>query len=160
MKTNIYTIIAMKKVQFIWKNQKGYSLVELLAVIVILGSISSVGIISMTRVIAITKDQAFVANAITLKDAAHLLLKDEEIQGNPYADISYQKLLQLNYLDEIKDPYTGGFIPNTEETFIRITDKKISGVCFYGNTHNLCTKDGVEGPIPIDHLSVNLIKPN
>jgi type IV pilus assembly protein PilA len=160
MKTNIYTIITMKKVRFIGKNQKGYSLVELLAVIVILGIISSVGIISMTRVIAIAKDQAFVGNAITLRDAAHLYLKDEEIQGNPYADITYEKLLELNYLDKIKDPFTGGFIPETNKTFIRITDKKITGVCFYGKTRNLCTKNGVEEPIPIDQLSVDLIKPN
>jgi type IV pilus assembly protein PilA len=150
----------MKKIQSFGKNQKGYSLVELLAVIVILGIISSIGIISMTKVISIAKDQAFVGNAITLKDAAHLYLKDEQIQGNPHTDISYKKLLKLNYLDEIKDPYTGGFIPKTDVSYIRITDKKISDVCFYGNTHNLCTKDGVEGPIPIDQLSVDLIKTN
>ncbi|MCM3692254.1 type II secretion system protein [Neobacillus niacini] len=160
METNRDFIISMKKVLSFGENQKGYSLVELLAVIVILGIISSVGIISMTKVIAMTKDQAFVGNAITLKDAAHLYLKDEEIQGNPYADITYDKLLQLNYLDKIKDPFTGGFIPEDNKTFIRITDKKISGVCFYGNTHNLCTKDGVKEPIPIDQLSVDLIKPN
>jgi type IV pilus assembly protein PilA len=150
----------MKIVKSLQKNQQGYSLVELLAVIVILGIISAVGIISMTKVIAMTKDQAFVGNAITLKDAAHLLLKVEEIQGNPYADISYKKLLQLNYLDKIRDPYTGGYIPEDDKTFIRITDEKISGICFYGNTHNLCTKDGAEEPIPIDQLSVDMIKPN
>ncbi|MFP7299836.1 type II secretion system protein [Neobacillus niacini] len=150
----------MKIVKSLQKDQQGYSLVELLAVIVILGIISAVGIISMTKVIAMTKDQAFVGNAITLKNAAHLLLKDEEIQGIPYADISYEKLLQLNYLDKIRDPYTGNFIPEDDKTYIRITDKKITGVCFYGETRNLCTKDGVVDPIPFDELSVDLIKPN
>ncbi|MFB3160710.1 prepilin-type N-terminal cleavage/methylation domain-containing protein [Neobacillus sp. 179-J 1A1 HS] len=140
--------------------QKGYSLVELLAIIVILGIISSIGIVSMTKVIAVAKDQAFVGNAIILEEAAHLYLKDEEIQGNPHLEITYNKLLELNYLDKIEDPYTGGFIPETDKTYIRVIGNKISDVCFYGNTHNLCTKDGVEAPIPIDELSIDLIKRN
>ncbi|MEH7254092.1 prepilin-type N-terminal cleavage/methylation domain-containing protein [Neobacillus niacini] len=142
------------------QNQKGYSLVELLAIIVILGILSSIGIISITKVIAVAKDQAFVGNAITFKDAAHLYLRDEELQGNHHTKILYPTLLELNYLDEIKDPYTDGFIPEIDETFIKVTDNKITDICFYGNNRNLCTKDGLEGPIPIDELSIELIKPN
>lgn len=87
-------------------------------------------------------------------------MKDEEIQGNPHLEITYNKLLELNYLDKIEDPYTGSFIPETDKTYIRVIGNKISDVCFYGNTHNLCTKDGVEAPIPIDELSIDLIKRN
>jgi type IV pilus assembly protein PilA len=58
------------------KEQKGLTLIELLAVIVILGIIAAIAIPSINNVISNTKEKAKVAEALQLIDAARLAYAD------------------------------------------------------------------------------------
>jgi type IV pilus assembly protein PilA len=140
-------------------SEKGYTLLELLAVLVILGILTAIAVPTITRVIAITKDQAFVGNAITLKEAATLFLKDQEVEGATINKITYKELYDLNFMEEIIDPYTGQFIP-LDKSYVELTENKVTAVCFYGENRNLCLKDGKETAIPIEEISIDLIKLN
>ncbi|OLS41532.1 type II secretion system protein [Bacillus sp. MRMR6] len=133
-------------------NQKGYTLVELLAVIVILGIIASVGLVSIDSVIANSKDKIFVNNAKAILHAAELYLNDEVEDRNSIAKITYEELFNKNYINEFYDPYTGEVLSPSEITYVELIDGKISSVCLYGENRNLCTE--------IDNISVGLIKFN
>ncbi|MEH7010532.1 prepilin-type N-terminal cleavage/methylation domain-containing protein [Neobacillus niacini] len=58
------------------KDQKGFTLIELLAVIVILGIIAAIAIPAIGNVISKSKDDAKVAEAISIIDAARLAQLD------------------------------------------------------------------------------------
>ncbi|MEW9053311.1 MAG: type II secretion system protein [Neobacillus sp.] len=140
----------MKKL--ISSNEKGYTLVEILAVIVILGIIASVGLVSIDSVIASSKDKTFVNNAKAIIHAADLYLSDEVADKNSVTKITYEELFNKNYINQFHDPYTGEVLSPSETTYVELTDGKISSVCLYGGIRNLCTA--------IDTVSVGMIKNN
>jgi type IV pilus assembly protein PilA len=67
----------IKKLGLKLKEQKGFTLIELLAVIVILGIIAAIAIPSIGNVITKSKDNAKVAEAISIIDAARLSQADD-----------------------------------------------------------------------------------
>jgi prepilin-type N-terminal cleavage/methylation domain-containing protein len=139
----------MKKISYF--NEKGYSLVEVLAVIVILGFIASIGLLSISNVIAKSKDKTFVNNALSVVHAADLYLNDEKIEDkNSVKKITYAELYNLNYINEFHDPYTGEVLTPSETTYVDVTGGKIYRVCLDGENRNLCSE--------IDKLSVEHIK--
>jgi prepilin-type N-terminal cleavage/methylation domain-containing protein len=139
----------MKKISYF--NQKGYSLVEVLAVIVILGFIASIGLLSISNVIAKSKDKTFVNNALSIIHAADLYLNDEKIEDkNSVKKITYAELYNLNYINEFHDPYTGEVLSPSETTYVGVNGGKISSVCLDGENRNLCSE--------IDKISVDQIK--
>ena len=104
----------MKKISCF--NEKGYSLVEVLAVIVILGFIASIGLLSISNVIAKSKDKTFVNNALTIVHAADLYLNDEKVADrNSLTKITYKDLYNLNYINEFHDPYTGKVLSPSDD---------------------------------------------
>ncbi|PAE42185.1 type II secretion system protein [Bacillus sp. 7884-1] len=139
----------MKKISCF--NEKGYSLVEVLAVIVILGFIASIGLLSISNVIAKSKDKTFVNNALTIVQAADLYLNDEKVADrNSLTQITYKELYKLNFINEFHDPYTGKVLSPSEETYVQVTKGKITKVCLDGENRNLCSE--------IDKISVEHIK--
>lgn len=138
----------MKKTSYF--NEKGYSLVEVLAVIVILGFIASIGLLSISNVIANSKDKTFVNNALTIIHAADLYLNDEKVvDRKSLTKITYAKLYNLNYINEFHDPYTGNVLTPSETTYVDVTKGKITKVCLDGENRNLCAE--------IDKVSVDRI---
>ncbi|SDM23396.1 type II secretion system protein [Bacillus sp. OK048] len=132
-------------------NEKGYSLIEVLAVIVILGIIASIGLVSISNVIAVSKDKTFVNNALAVVHAADLYLNDEKKEDkNSVIKITYEDLYNLNYINKFHDPYTGNALTPSEDTYVEVTDGKILTVCLNGENRSLCTD--------IDKISVDLIK--
>ncbi|PRO64901.1 pilus assembly FimT family protein [Alkalicoccus urumqiensis] len=69
----------MKKLKQLLKNQKGLTLVELLAVVVILGIIAAIAVPSIGGIIENSREDAQVANAETLHDAARLAVIGENV---------------------------------------------------------------------------------
>ncbi|MEH7493461.1 type II secretion system protein [Neobacillus niacini] len=138
----------MKKTRYF--NEKGYSLVEVLAVIVILGFIASIGLLSISNVIANSKDKTFVNNALAIIHAADLYLHDEKVADrNSLTQITYEDLYNLNYINEFHDPYTGEVIAPSAETYVEVTDGKVTKVFLNGENRNLYSE--------IDKISVDLI---
>jgi prepilin-type N-terminal cleavage/methylation domain-containing protein len=138
----------MKKL--ILTNEKGYSLIEVLAVIVILGIIASIGLVAISNVIAVSKDKTFVNNALSIVHAADLYLNDEKAEDkNSVTKITYEDLYEFNYLNEFSDPYTGNVLSPSPATYVEVLDGEISTVCLDGDNRSLCAA--------IDNISVDYI---
>lgn len=108
-----------KKLQKLLKNQKGLTLVELLAVVVILGIIAAIAVPSIANIIDNSKKDAHVANAEQMIGAARLAVaaNDNKLWGtadkdNDSADeanrITMKDLVDAGYLEAaIEDPDSG-----------------------------------------------------
>jgi prepilin-type N-terminal cleavage/methylation domain-containing protein len=143
-------------------NQRGLTLVELLAVIVIMGIIGLVAMLAIGQIIEKSKHQAFIANAHTLKDAASLYAKDSLLHGNEHDRISYETLYEQNMIEKIKDPFTNKYLdPQNNESYVIIDKEKIISICFIGETKNLCNiSESGESPVGIADLDIAAIKAN
>ncbi|MFD1736025.1 type II secretion system protein [Bacillus salitolerans] len=83
-----------------WKEQAGLTLVELLAVIVILGIIAGIAVPSIGGIIENSKKDAHISNAIMLANAAKLANIDRSTAGSD----SIYTITELN---------TGGYLEGT-----------------------------------------------
>ncbi|MBU8879561.1 type II secretion system GspH family protein [Bacillus sp. FJAT-29790] len=141
-------------------NEKGLTLIELLAVIVILGVISMIALIAVTTVIQNMRDKAFVGNALAIKEAATLYIRQEVASGTvPVEKLTYKDLAMNQFIDQFKDPDTGTYLIPSEETYVLINGVNIVSICLKGEKRSLCSFNGNQG-IPIAELSADLITNN
>ena len=88
----------MTKWKKLVKNQKGLTLVELLAVVVILGIIAAIAVPSIGNIIDNSKKDAHVSNAQQMLNAARLAFANNEQLGleNEY---TLQDLINKGYIE-------------------------------------------------------------
>ncbi|MGM0844076.1 MAG: type II secretion system protein [Bacillota bacterium] len=143
-------------------NQKGLTLVELLAVIVILGVIGTIAALSIGQIIEKSKHQAFIANAHTIKDAASLYAKESLLHDNELTEITYETLYKNNMIEKIRDPFTKNLLdPEDNDTFVVVNKESIESICFIGETKKLCGKDGENyTPVLMKDVKESLISSN
>lgn len=122
----------MKKVIQRLKNERGLTLVELLAVIVILAIIVVIAFVFIGGIIENTKKDAHISNAQQIISAAKL---HEATGGDFSKPVTVQQLIDMDYLDSVKDPWssTDPYNPNAQITkddgkFV-ITGFSVSGKC-------------------------------
>lgn len=105
----------MKKVIQRLKNERGLTLVELLAVIVILAIIAVIAFVFITGIIENSRKDAHISNAQQIISAAKL----HEATGGDFSDpVTVQELIDMDYLDSVKDPWskTDPYNPDAEIT--------------------------------------------
>lgn len=83
------------------KNERGLTLVELLAVIVILGIIAAIAVPSIGHLIKKTNDKAKVADAVQIIDAAKLYVSSEGMPDGKTTLVLNKNNLD-SYLDNVK----------------------------------------------------------
>lgn len=141
-------------------NHKGFTLIEVLAVIVILGIISLIAVISVNNVVQRVKDQAFVGNALALVESAELYIRNEMISGSMLPEkVTYSMLADADFIEPIRDPDTKNLLQPSESTYAVVSGKLITAVCFIGEKRSLCYSNGNEG-IPINKLNPEFITGN
>ena len=125
----------IKKIKNIFKGKKGFTLVELLAVIVVITLISSVGIITYLKTINNSKSKATLLAINNIKEAAYLYSKEgtDEIEwvnsydkygkeSGKYACVSVQQLINKGYFKDNfldKEIYKNSEID--KKTFIKVS---------------------------------------
>ncbi|WP_066257929.1 prepilin-type N-terminal cleavage/methylation domain-containing protein [Neobacillus drentensis] len=126
-----------KKLKNKLKEQKGMTLIELLAVIVILAIISAIAIPSILGLINNSKKDAHVANAQQMINSAKLAYSgDKDIQDDVTggikdatdpagAVITLKTLVDDQYLEEMEDP-DGGSYKDTSAVVIVNTSGKLT----------------------------------
>jgi len=104
----------VNKLRKMLRNEKGFTLVELLAVIVILGIIGAIAVPSIAGVIENSKKDAHIANAQSLLEAARLYDVSDDIE-NTGGTVKYSTLKTNGFIDEIDAPSGSGAYDDDSE---------------------------------------------
>ncbi|MCG7345005.1 type II secretion system GspH family protein [Sporosarcina sp. ACRSL] len=122
------------------KNEKGLTLVELLAVIVILGIIAAIAVPSIGNIIQNSKLNALKADAINVLSAADLYFVEKGSADD--ATVTTETLKVEGYLED-----SGGFPADESVTVKKVkTGNTISGTAANGDTNIIfseATKNGI-----------------
>ncbi|USK69381.1 type II secretion system protein [Peribacillus asahii] len=112
-----------KKLQKLLKNQKGLTLVELLAVVVILGIIAAIAVPSIANIIDNSKKDAHIANAEQMISAARLAVAagDYKPTAEGTKTATMDDLVTKGYLENaIEDPDGTSTSPNYNGTNTKV----------------------------------------
>lgn len=118
------------------KNNKGFTLVETIAVIIILGVVLSIAVPSITNVVKSTNKNRMISDAETFISEVKEYVESDTI-GNTQKDNKYKLVNIKSKLS--KSPYGGNY--NMESSFVIINNNSYT-VCLTDDKYKATTEEG------------------
>lgn len=167
-------------------NKKGFTLVELLAVIVVLAIVMSLAVVAITNVLDTTRKNSFAADAKSFLEGAHQLVSSDTVSSyfgasgqyappcNATANTRYIPIAAINLeRGGTKSPYGNNYNKGTDTTvksdaapsvsYVKVSTTAVSnGNCKY--TYSIYLTDGVfsigtqSAPIEESNVSGSSVK--
>ncbi len=134
----------LQKCRKMLRNEKGLTLIELLAVVVILGIIAAIAVPSIGNIIDNSKKDAHVANAEQVINAARMAILNGDITDGD--EIGIDELDE--YLESMDDP--DGEEYDTDESYINVADEKVTHIKLVNDTRGL--QDADKNAVSVDDL--------
>lgn len=109
----------MEKLRKAMRKEDGFTLVELLAVIVILGIILAIAIPAIGNVIENSRNKAAEQDVLLIVDAARLYVVGENLESDTEADIAgitVKELIDKGYLENVDAKYLDKVIADNVDT--------------------------------------------
>lgn len=137
----------MKKYIKQLKNERGLTLVELLAVIVILAIVATIAFVLIGNVIENSRKDAHVANAVSLIDAAKMFeANGHVIEGG---EVKLSDLTDADLLEPLIDPWgnesgTYGGVDENEAVVTVDEDSHVYSVTFNSINEDECIIEDIE----------------
>ncbi|KEF39449.1 prepilin-type N-terminal cleavage/methylation domain-containing protein [Schinkia azotoformans MEV2011] len=113
------------KITKLIRNPNGLTLLELLAVVVILGIISAIAVPTFSKIIENTKKDTHISNAIQIAEAAKMLVNTNTKSSDPESfldiPITLETLISEGHIYPVKDPSINGAYYDQENTTVEIS---------------------------------------
>lgn len=115
------------------KNERGLTLVELLAVIVILAIVAIIAFVFIGGVIENSKKDAHISNALQIIQAA----KIHEASGGNAEGMSVKELIDKRYLDSLLDPWAKAPYTSVDDATITKSGNEL-GISGFNSNEGEC----------------------
>ncbi len=111
-------------------NKKGFTLIELIAVMTIIGILSTIAGVSVSRYLSQAKDQTYDTYMSTIYDASVMYLQKYTIfkpKAGKTLELTVKNLVDEHFIDVLTDPNNKNENCNYDESTIKITNLTPAG---------------------------------